>query len=60
MPKINTCFMKEIKGLVGNIYPDNLKYRKLGNFYRFYPAICFLLFLFFFNFKSYSQTTNTG
>ena len=33
MLKINTCFMKEIKGLVGNIYPDDLKYRKFRNLY---------------------------
>jgi len=51
--------MKELKGLFGNIYPDNLKYNKSRNFYRFYLAIYFLLFLFYFNFKSYSQTTNT-
>lgn len=57
--KINTCFIKEIIGLLGNVYPDNLKYRKFRNFYRFYLAIYFLLFLFYFNFKSYSQTTNT-
>ncbi len=56
---IKPVFMKELKGLFGNIYPDNLKYKKFRNFYRFYLAIYFLLFLFYFNFKSYSQTTNT-
>ena len=54
---IKPVFMKEIKGLIGNIHPDNLKYRKFRNFYRFYLAIYFLLFFFYFNFKSYSQTT---
>lgn len=55
---IKPVFMKEIKGLIGNIYPDNLKYKKFRNFYRFYLAIYFLLFFFYFNFKSYSQTPN--
>ena len=57
---IKPVFMKELKGLVGNIYPGNLKYKKFRNFYRFYLAIYFLLFFFYFNFKSYSQTTNTN
>ena len=56
---IKPVFMKEIKGLLGNIYPDNLEYRKFRNFYRFYLSIYVLLFIFYFNFKSYSQTTNT-
>ena len=56
---IKPVFMKELKGLFGNIYPDNLKYKKSRNFYRFYLGIYFLLFLFYFNFKSYSQSTNT-
>ncbi len=54
---LKPVFMKEIRGLVGNIYPGNHKYRKFRNFYRFYLAIYFLLFFFYFNFKSYSQTT---
>jgi len=56
---IKPVFMKELKGLFGNLYPENMKYKKTRNFYRFYLAIYFLLFLFYFNFKSYSQTTNT-
>ena len=57
---IKPVFMKELKGLFGNIYPENTNYRKFRNFYRFYLAIYFLLFFFYFNFKSYSQTTNTN
>ncbi len=57
---LKPVFMKEIRGLVGNIYPDNLKYLKFRNFYRFYLAIYFLLFFFYFNFKSYSQTTTSN
>ncbi len=57
---IKPVFMKELKGLFGNIYPGNQNYRKFRKFYRFYLAIYFLLFFFYFNFKSYSQTTNTN
>jgi peroxiredoxin Q/BCP len=57
---VKPVFMKEIKGLTGNIYPGNLEYRKFRNFYRFYLAIYFLLFLFYIDFKSYSQTTKTN
>jgi len=56
---IKPVFMKEIRGLIGNIYPGNLKYRKFRNFYRFYLAIYFLLFLFYFNLNSYSQTNSS-
>jgi peroxiredoxin Q/BCP len=55
---LKPVFMKEIKALVLNSYPGNLNYLKFRNFYRFYLAIYFLLFFFYFNFKSYSQTTN--
>ena len=50
--------MKELKGLFGNIYPVNKEYRKFRNFYRFYLSIYLLLFILWFNFKSYSQSTN--
>ena len=56
---IKPVFMKEIKGLLGNLYPDNLRYRKFRNFYRFYLVIYFLLFFCYFNLKSYSQSANT-
>ena len=38
-------FFKEIKGLFGNIYPDNLEYKKFRNFYLFYLTIYLLLFI---------------
>lgn len=41
---IKPVFMKEIKALIGNIYPDNLNYLKLRNFYRFYLIIYLILF----------------
>ena len=42
---IKPLFWKEIKGLFGNIYPENLEYKKFRNFYLFYLAIYFLLFI---------------
>ncbi|HEY6914465.1 MAG TPA: peroxiredoxin [Paludibacter sp.] len=46
---IKPVFLKEIKGLFGNIYPDNHSYHKFRNFYRFYLAIYFVLFIFYFS-----------
>ena len=41
---IKPWFLKEIKALFGNIYPDNIEYIKSRNFYRMYLTIYFLLF----------------
>jgi len=41
---IKPVFWKEIKALVGNLYPDNMNYLKFRNFYRFYLIIYLLLF----------------
>jgi thioredoxin-dependent peroxiredoxin len=41
---IKPWFLKEIKGLFGNIYPDNEKYIKTRNFYRMYLSVYVLLF----------------
>jgi thioredoxin-dependent peroxiredoxin len=41
---IKPYFMKELKALFGNMYPDNKNYLKLRNFYRFYLFIYMLLF----------------
>ncbi len=49
---IKPVFWKEIKGLFGNIYPDNLKYKKFRNFYLFYLAIYLVLFLSYLNFNN--------
>ncbi len=42
---IKPVFGKELKGLFGNIYPDNLKYKRFRNFYRFYLSIYTVLFI---------------
>lgn len=41
---IKPYFLKEIKGLLGDLYPDNIQYKKFRNFYLFYLIIYFLLF----------------
>jgi thioredoxin-dependent peroxiredoxin len=56
---VKPVFMKEIKGLVGNVYPGNIEYKRFRNFYRLYLSIYFLLFLSYFNFNGYSQTSKS-
>ncbi|CAI8383759.1 MAG: Uncharacterised protein [Flavobacterium sp. SCGC AAA160-P02] len=48
--KINfkPLFIKEIKGLFGNIYPGNLRYIKARDFYRLYLSIYTVLFLLYY------------
>jgi peroxiredoxin Q/BCP len=41
---IKPYFMKELKALFGNLYPNNRNYLKFRNFYRFYLIIYLLLF----------------
>ncbi len=45
---IKPVFITEIKGLLGNIYPENKRYKKARNFYRFYLFIYLILFLIYF------------
>ena len=52
---IKPVFLKEIKGLFGNIYPDNLKYKKFRNFYLFYLIIYLLLFISYLVFDKNSE-----
>lgn len=42
---IKPYFWKELKALFGNMYPDNRRYLKLRNFYRFYLIIYLILFV---------------
>ena len=41
---IKPLFIKEITALTGTMYPDNKKYLKFRNFYRFYLLIYLVLF----------------
>ena len=40
---IKPLFWKELKGLFGNLYPENLQYKKKRNFYLFYLSIYLFL-----------------
>jgi len=42
---IKPYFLKELKALFGNMYPENKNYVKFRNFYRFYLIIYILLFI---------------
>lgn len=46
---IKPFFIKEIRGLFGNIYPDNSEYKKQRNFYLFYLSVYLILFLIYFS-----------
>lgn len=52
---IKPVFWKEIKGLFGNIYPDNQKYKKFRNFYLFYLTVYLLLFIAYLIFDKNSE-----
>jgi len=52
---IKPYFMKELKALFGNMYPDNKSYHKFRNFYRFYLIIYLLLFT---SYLTFSQKNN--
>ncbi len=52
---IKPVFWKELKGLFGNIYPDNVDYQKFRKFYLLYLSIYFLLFFGYLYFKSDSE-----
>ena len=42
---IKPLFIKEIKGLIFNIYPENSKYLKIRKYYSFYLMIYLMLFV---------------
>ncbi len=46
---IKPVFLKEIKGLLFNIYPDDDKYLKSRNLYRIYLIIYLILFMIYLN-----------
>lgn len=52
---IKPVFWKELKGLFGNIYPEDSKYRKFRNFYLFYLTVYLLLFISYFTINNNSQ-----
>ena len=46
---IKPIFLKEIKGLLFNIYPENEKYLKSRNLYRIYLLVYLILFMIYLN-----------
>jgi peroxiredoxin Q/BCP len=48
---IKPYFIKDLKALFGNIYPNNPDYLKFRNFYRFYLIIYLLLFISYLTFS---------
>lgn len=52
---IKPVFWKELRGLFGNIYPDNRKYKKFRNFYLLYLTIYLILFIAYLSFDTNSN-----
>jgi peroxiredoxin Q/BCP len=48
---IKPLFLKEIKALFVNLYPDNQEYLKIRNYYRFYLVIYVIIFAFYFTLR---------
>ena len=48
---IKPVFLKELKALFGNMYPENRNYLKFRNFYRFYLIIYLILFTSYLSFN---------
>ena len=47
MINFKPLFWKELKGIFGNLYPENREYLKMRNFYRAYLSIYVILFVFY-------------
>lgn len=54
---LRPIFMKEIKGVLGNIYPENAEYKRVRNTYRFWLIGYLFLFLFYLNSNCCAQNT---
>jgi thioredoxin-dependent peroxiredoxin len=52
---IKPVFWKELRGLFGNLYPENLKYKKFRNFYAMYLSIYLVLFFTYLSFNNNSD-----
>ena len=49
---IKPVFVKELKALFGNLFPNNADYIKFRNFYRFYLLVYLVLFVAYYLFKN--------
>lgn len=57
---IKPIFMKEVKALFGNSYPQNKQYKNLRNSYRIYLLVYTALFILYLNFNSQAQNSNSN
>lgn len=48
---IKPLFIKEIKGILGNIYPENKEYIKARNNYRAYLIVYIVIFIIYYFYK---------
>lgn len=55
---IKPIFWKEIRGLFGNIYPNNKEYKRFRKFYLIYLIIYIILFISYLNFNNKSENMN--
>ncbi|MFA9389456.1 MAG: peroxiredoxin [Prolixibacteraceae bacterium] len=56
---IKPLFIKELKGLFGNLFPENPHFKKLRNFYRLYLGIYLVLFFAYLNFHETSKSNQS-
>lgn len=56
---IKPVFLKEIKGLFGNIYPENREHKRFRNFYLLYLTVYFTLFIVYINFHDKTHLNNS-
>jgi len=49
---IKPLFIKEIKALFSNMYPNDMNYKKQRNFYLFYLTIYLILFLLYLKYSN--------
>ncbi len=49
---IKPVFLKEIRALFGNMYPNNPEYKRLRNFYLFYLGVYLVLFMLYLKFSN--------
>lgn len=55
---IKPIFWKEIRGLFGNIYPNNKEYKRFRKFYLIYLIIYIILFISYLKFNNKSENMN--
>lgn len=57
---IQPLFIKELRALFGNMFPNNTVYLRTRNQYRIYLSIYLILFLLYINLEGHSQTNSSN